>query len=342
MNRFLIIRLSSLGDIIHTLPAFSALRTAFSDAHITWAVEEPGQEILELVPGLDRIAVVKARQRKWYTQSFRNALGQLRKEIRARDQVALDFQGLIKSGLIARLSNAEQRIGFNRADLREPAASHFYTHRAAKFQNHRHVIYKNLELLQILGIKQDKLVFPLVLPENLQAHVLEKLTSLGFDGRSKLVVVNVGAAWETKRWPAVKWIQTLKAMADPSIFPVILWGTEMERSLAQEITTGCKVPAVPFLTLKEVLALLKKADLVVSGDTFALQAACALARPVVAIFGPTDPKRNGPFCKEDRFAFQPLECSYCYKRTCSDTKCLEALNPEYVSELCRERLSDAG
>ncbi len=342
MDRFLIIRLSSLGDIIHTLPAFSALRSAFLDVHITWAVEAPGQEILELVPGLDRIVLVKAKQRKWHTRSFRDELRQLRKEIRTRDQVAIDFQGLIKSGLIAWLSNAKQRIGFNKADLREPAASLFYTHRAAKFQNHGHVIYKNLKLLQILGIEQDKLVFPLVLPDALQAHVLEKLSSLGFDGRSKLVVVNVGAAWETKRWPAAKWIQTLKALAAPGIFPVLLWGTEKERGLAQEITAGSQVPAVPFFPLKEVLALLNKADLVVSGDTFALQAACALARPVVAIFGPTDPLRNGPFHNKDRSAFQPIACSYCYKRTCSDVKCLEVLNPNHVAELCRERISIAG
>jgi heptosyltransferase-1 len=338
MDKFLIIRLSSLGDIIHTLPAFSALRSEFLDAHITWVVEEPGREILELVPGLDRIVAVRAKQWKWHTRSFRMELAQLRKDIRARDQVALDFQGLIKSGLIAWLSGAKKRIGFSGSDLREPAASLFYTQGAAKFQNHGHVIRKNLNLLQVLGIQQDNLVFPIVLPEALQTHVLEKLNFLGFDGRSKLVVVNVGAAWETKRWSAAKWIQMLKAMTTPGIFPVLLWGTEQERLLAQEITAGCQVPAVPFLPLKEVIALLQTAELVVSGDTFALQAACALARPVVGIFGPTDPERNGPFCKEDRFAFEPLECSYCYKRTCPNVICLEALNPEHVAELCLERL----
>ncbi len=338
MNKFLIIRLSSLGDIIHTLPAFSALRSAHMDAHITWVVEAPGWEILELVPGLDRIVVVRAKQWKWHTRSFRSEVGQLRRDIRDRNQVVVDFQGLIKSGLLARLSGARQRIGFHKSDLRESAAALFYTQQAAKFKDHRHVIHKNLNLLQTLGIQQDNLVFPLVLPEALQAHVLEKLHSLGFNGQSKLVVVNVGAAWETKRWSAAKWTQMLKALTAPGIFPVLLWGTEQERLLAREITEGSQVPAVPFLPLKEVMALLKAADLVVSGDTFALQAACALARPVVAVFGPTDPRRNGPFREQDRSAFHALDCSYCYKRTCPDTTCMEALNPELVAELCLERL----
>ena len=339
MDKFLIIRLSSLGDIIHTLPAFSALRTTFPNAHITWVVEEPGREILELVPGLDRIVVVRAKQWKWHSRFLRSELGQLRKDIRTRDQVAIDFKGLIKSGLIGWLSGAKKRVGFHRSDLREPAASLFYTQAAARFENRGHVIHKNLNLLQVLGIQQDDPVFPIVLPEALQAHVLEKLNLLGFAGRSKLAVVNVGAAWETKRWSAAKWTQMLKAMTAPGIFPVLLWGTEQERILAQEITEGCQVPAVPFLFLKEALALLNTADLVVSGDTFALQAACALARPVVGIFGPTDPKRNGPFRKEDRSAIQSLDCSYCYKRTCPHVKCLETLNPEYVAKLCLERLS---
>ncbi len=342
MNKFLIIRLSSLGDIIHTLPAFAALRSAHLDAQITWVVEENGKEILELVPGLNRIVVVQAKQWKWHTKDFRREVSRIVREIRERDQVALDFQGLLKSGLITWLSRSGIRVGFHRADLREPLASVFYTHHADRFPADAHVIHKNLNLLTSLGIREEKLVFPIELPNALQAHVQEKLHALGFNGRSKLVVINVGAAWDTKRWTADKWKAVIAELKATDVFPVLLWGTETERLLAEDISNGARIPLTPFLPLKEVMALLKAADLVVSGDTFALQAACALSRPVVAVFGPTNPRRNGPFRTEDKTAFHLLECSYCYLRNCPDLKCMASLKPEEVARLCRERLEEHG
>jgi lipopolysaccharide heptosyltransferase I len=342
MNDFLIIRLSSLGDIIHTLPAFAALRSAHLDARITWVVEQNGKEILELVPGLNRIVVVRTKQWRWHTKEFRTEIFDTVREIRARDQVALDFQGLLKSGLITWLSRSGKRLGFHRADLREPLASVFYTHHAERFPAERHVIYKNLNLLSSLGIKEEKLVFPIELPDALQAYVQEKLQTLNYNGKSKLVVINVGAAWDTKRWTADKWTGVISGLKEPGCFPVLLWGTQTERQLAEEVSRESNVPLTPFFTLKEVLALLKSADLVVSGDTFALQAACAFSRPVVALFGPTDPRRNGPFDEEDKTAFHLLECSYCYRRTCPDLKCMAAIPPEDVVRLSRERLEENG
>ncbi len=101
------------------------------------------------------------------------------------------------------------------------------------------------------------------------------------------MVANVGAAWDTKRWTCEKWTAMIQELKSPDVFPVLLWGTETEKMLAEDISSGTGVPVMPFLPIKEVLALLKSADLLVSGDTFALQAACALSRPVVALFGPT-------------------------------------------------------
>jgi lipopolysaccharide heptosyltransferase I len=340
MDRFLIVRLSSLGDIIHTLPAFAALRSAHLDSHITWMVEEDGREILDLVPGLDRIVVVRAKQWRWHTRDFRREAARIREEIREREQVALDFQGLIKSGLLTWLSRARQRVGFHRADLREPMASIFYTQRADRFPPDAHVISKNLNLLKKLGVQDERYVFPLKLPEALRAFVLEKLESLGFNGRARLVVFNVGAAWDTKRWTRDNWASVIQGLKSSDLFPVLLWGTDTEKKLAEDVSSGTGTPLLPFLPIKEVLALLKSADLIVSGDTFALQAACAFSRPVVALFGPTDPQRNGPFLKADKTAFHPLDCSYCYRRTCPDLKCMAALRPEEVARLCRERLEE--
>jgi heptosyltransferase-1 len=340
MNRFLIIRLSSLGDIIHTLPAFSALRTAYMDAEITWLVEEKGREILDLVPGIDKVVVVRSKQWKWHSSNFRKEIGRIKREIRSKDQTAIDFQGLVKSAYFARLSHSRHRLGFHHKNLREPLARYFYTDQAEPISEKLHVIHKNLTLLKTLGIEQDEFVFPLKIPEGLTSYVKEKLLPLGYTAQQKLIVANVGAAWKTKRWSAEKWKAFTKELTLADTFLLLLWGTDEEKAMAQDIAQNSAAAMAPFFGLKEVMALLQAADLLVSGDTFALQAACALSRPVVAIFGPTNPNRNGPFSEKDKVAFHEIDCSYCYKRDCPDIKCLDRIEPAEVAKLCVKRLEE--
>jgi ADP-heptose:LPS heptosyltransferase len=257
----------------------------------------------------------------------------LRKELRNEDQISLDFQGLVKSGFLAFLSGAQRRIGFHRKNLREPWASLFYTERLEPVPETIHVISKNLKLLRKLGVEEEKYEFPLVLPEELQAAVRRKLREIGYDGQKKLLVYNVGAAWQTKRWPAENWVRLAEMLENRNFIPLILWGNEEEKELAAEIQEKANIPLSPYLSLKEVMALIKESALLISGDTFALQVACAFSRPVVGIFGPTNPRRNGPFRAEDRVAFHEIECSYCYKRKCQGLECLKKITPEEVANL---------
>ena len=156
LDRFLIIRLSSLGDIIHTLPAFSALRKKFPQAKITWIVEEKGREILELVPGIDRIVDIKMKRLHPGSKKFLEEFSNIKKKIRDKDQVVLDFQGLIKSGFLAKLSKAKIKTGFHKHNLKEPLASLFYTDRLAEISENTHVISKNMKLLSLVGIQEKK------------------------------------------------------------------------------------------------------------------------------------------------------------------------------------------
>jgi heptosyltransferase-1 len=338
MDHFLIIRLSSLGDVIHTLPAFSALRKSYPEARISWVVEESGNEILDLVPGLDRIVPVKLKRWKLGSRRFWQEFAKLRKEIRNKDQVAIDFQGLVKSGLMAFISGARKRIGFHRKNLKERQASLFYTNSLEEVSERDHVISKNIKLLSLLGIESHDYEFPLKLPDESSKKIQLILEKFGYEEQKKLVLLNVGAAWETKRWYADRWVQTAKKIANDRIFSVLLWGSEMEHQLAIEVSGKSGFPLVPSLSLKEVLALIKKADVLVSGDTFALQAAGALSTPVVGLFGPTTPSRNGPFREHDRVIFHELECSHCYKRACSRAECLAKITPEEVASACLEIL----
>lgn len=325
MDRFLIIRLSSLGDIIHTLPAFSALRRSFPEAKIRWAVEEKGKEILDLVPGIDEVVVVD--KNKWLRSVHR---------IKGRDQTALDFQGLVKSALLAYLSRSGRRVGFSRANLKEPLASVFYTERLSPVpEEEGHVISKNLKLLEILGIKENRFEFPLRIPDEIIQSVRSKLSAIGRQDNRKIVVYNIGAAWKTKRWFPEKWIELMAKVGLSDAFPVLLWGNEDEKGLAETVAERTGVRVAPFLSIKEVIALLQLASLVVSGDTFALQAACALDVPVVALFGPTNPRRNGPFRERDKVIFQERDCSPCYEHECSNPECMQAVSAEEVAAAVR-------
>ncbi len=326
MPDFLIVRLSSLGDIVHTIPAYAALRRANPKARIRWVVEKKGKEILDFVPGLDEIIV--RGERGW------------RKRLRGRDQIALDFQGLLKSAFIARLSGAKKRLGFHRSNLRERSAGLFYTGRLDPVSESDHVIVKNLSLLRLLGLdgSDRRFEFPLIIPDELLDSVCDKIGPAKRPGSRELVVVNVGAAWPTKRWDARNWIALLNILEHDPIHPLLLWGTEEERAVAERIRKQTEVDLIPFLTVRETMALLRKAALVVSGDTFALQAACALGAPVVGLFGPTNPQRNGPFGAHDGVIYHEITCSRCYKHNCESMDCMKLITPEEVAEKVRAAL----
>ncbi len=326
MDTFLIIRLSSLGDIIHTLPAFSALRRKFPEAKISWAVEEKGREILDLVQGLDKVIVIDRK----------NWLGSL-KNIRRRDQVALDFQGLIKSGLLAFLSRSRRRIGFPRKNCKEPLASLFYTEKPAPLpEEEMHVIAKNIRLLTCLGIEEAGFDFPIVIPEKVADSIEEKLRGIGYRNNKKLLIYNLGAAWETKRWFPEKWSELISQARFDDSFPLLLWGDDEEKALALAVKEKTGVPLAPFLSIKEVLGLVRRASLLVSGDTFALQAACAFSVPVVGLFGPTNPRRNGPFLVRDKIVFYKLDCNPCYKTSCSTLDCLHKITSKEAARAVRD------
>ncbi len=325
-DRFLIIRLSSLGDIVHALPAFAALRKRFPQAKIRWLVESKGRQVLDLVRGIDEVIV--RGDPGW------------RKKIRGRDQVVLDFQGLLKSAFLGRLTGARRRYGFARPNLREKAAALFYTKTPRPVEESGHVIRKNLRLLELVGIETGEIEFPIVLDKDLLARVEEKIAPLTAGPGLERAVFNVGAAWPTKRWPVESWIELLTILRGDPISPLLLWGTAEERGLAEAVAGGTGAAVAPYLEIREIFALLKSADLLVSGDTFALQAACALNVPVVGIFGPTLPGRNGPFKERDKSAYHEISCSRCYRRECGPLECLKLVRPAEVADLIRSCLSN--
>lgn len=332
-GRLLVVRLGSLGDLVHALPAVAALRRAFPHAQIDWLVDRVHRDLLDLVPVISTVIVL----------SRANASGWLaaRRELRQRQyEVAIDFQGLIKSALLARLSGAQRVVGFDRRSAREPLAALFYTE-AVPAGDDGHVIDKNLRLAAAVGAPSDRREFPLVAPASAPLQAVREAASGPF------AVLNCGAAWPNKRWPAVRfgelgsWLWSVHGLR-----PVVLWGPgEQEIARAIVASSGGAAIMAPATTLGDIVAICREARVMVSGDTGPTHIAGAVGTPTVALFGPTSPDRNGPWCADDRAISRYDVCACHYQRVCrhgaGDRWCLGTITLAEVQAAIDRRLGSA-
>jgi lipopolysaccharide heptosyltransferase I len=306
----LIVRLSSIGDVVHTLPTLAALRQHGWEAG--WIVEPASRVLLEGNPALEQaVAAPAAKAFRW-----REAMTALRALRERRYDAALDFQGLWKSAAWARLAGARRVIGFDRPWRKEPASSLLIGERAELPLGRDHVIDKNLALLGPLGIEATGLrEFPLPASPESVARVDE--------GQRELVardfaVLNPAGGWESKLWPAERFGEVAKGLRERGLRSIVTWGPG-EEALAERVVAssdGAAVRSFP-TTLLDYVELARRARLVVAADTGPLHLACAVATPVVALFGPTDPARNGPFAPADEVIRRTPPCAPCYRRGCA-------------------------
>lgn len=292
--RALIVRLSAIGDVVHTLPALSALRG--HGWEVGWAVEPAARLLLEGHPLLDHVVPIPGA-RGFRPGPARTAAAALR--ARGYD-AALDFQGLWKSALWARVSGARRVIGWSRRWRREPlsavlAGEHVELPPAAV-----HVIDENLALLRPLGIEaMGSRDFALPRPPADVEAVDRGLAGTGV-AADDLVILNPGGGWPEKLWPAESFGALARGLRERGLRALVSWGPG-EEPLADRIAAasgGAAVRCFP-TTLGSFVELARRARLVVAADTGPLHLACAVGTPVVALFGPTDPARNGPFAPED-------------------------------------------
>lgn len=321
----LIVRLGATGDLVHALPAVAAIRDAWPDARIDWLVSRRYAGLLEYASGFSRAVVLDG----WRTLRFLRA---------QRYDVALDLQGLIKSAVLARASGARRVIGFPWAHLREPAARLFYTQSAAPGPG-PHVIHKNLGLVRALGVVPGPPRFPLSAP--LADDLARVLPPAGAAGIRPLAVVNPGAGWPNKRWPPERFGALASHLrARHGLTPVVTWGPG-ERALAEFVVreSGDAARLAPPTSLGDMIALVGCASLFVAGDTGPLQLAAALGTPVVAIFGPTSPARNGPWAASDISLSRFDTCECHHKRRCRrPTPCIADISVDEVVDAVDRRL----
>lgn len=341
----LIVKLGSIGDIVHTLPALAALRHAFPEARIDWLVESRSKEILLGNVALDELVEVDTlrwRRRLWAPATWTEiaqCLGVLRSR---RYDAVFDFQGLWKSGVFSWLTRSPKRIGFARGHLRESGAGFFTHERLAPPDEVRHVIDRNLFLLRAIGVESSERAFPIVVPDEMRSRADQGLSSLGL---SDFVALNAGGGWPTKRWSPERYGALAAEIGREYDLPsLVLWGPGegwlAERIVATSEGTAQRAPAT---TLREMIPYLERAQLFVGGDTGPLHIASARGVPVVGLLGPTDPARNGPFGEGDQVVWKGVPCSPCYKRRCPgfDTVCLRSMSVPEVMTAVRKRLAEA-
>jgi lipopolysaccharide heptosyltransferase I len=327
----LIVRLGALGDIVHAIPAAAALRAAFPAARIDWLVDGKHREILELVTCIDDIiALERPTIGGWLAVT---------RELRARGyDAALDFQGLMKSAVLARASGAGRILGFSIWHLREKGARPFYSESLdpARDRAQRHVIYKNLSLIEALGVRDPGIEFPL---RQVDSPARDAIVAAA--NGAPFALLNPGAAWPNKRWYTNRFGELAAFLREVrGVVPFVLWGPG-EESLAKlvvETSNGAAVMAPP-TRLADLVEISRAASLVVSGDTGPLHIATAVGTPVVGIFGPTDPMRNGPWSPGDPIVSRYEACGCHYDRRCRQKEwCLTTIPVIEVTAAVQQRL----
>ena len=325
----LVVRLGALGDIVHTVPAVAALRAAFPAARIDWLVDARHRPFLDLVTVLDRIVVLERASPAGWVEVTRR----LRQ---TSYDVALDFQGLMKSAILARASGAPRVLGFSIWHLREKTARPFYSESIEAAGGH--VVHKNLRLLEALGVHDDRVVFPLADIESAASNEV-----VAAAGGAPIALINPGAAWPNKRWDPQRFGAVAAFRREVRGFaPFVLWGPgeEAQARAVIDASSGAARQA-PATRIADLVALCRRASLMISGDTGPLHIAAAVGTPIVSIFGPTDPQRNGAWSPLDAVVSRYESCECHYDRRChASAWCLDAINVSEVTAAVQHRLAE--
>lgn len=333
-ERFLVLRMSALGDIVHTLPAVHALRESFPRATIDWLVDQRWTPILEGNPDASKIIAMDR-------DSWRNVISVVRDLRATHYEMAIDFQSLYRSAILAWLSGAPQRVGFDSHYARERGATLFYTRSVTPHGKHK--VEHNLELVENVGARKGEVCFPL--PPNPQAEEeVERILRAKSVG--EYFVLSPGGGWRSKCWPAERYGALYHALAERYGWRGVISFGPGEQDLAEIVRreAGSREPLhepliEPF-NLRQLVPLLRGAKFLVAADTGPLHVASALGTPVVGLYGPTDPARNGPYSSRDVVVRKAAPEETTYRRGKFPSRSMLAITVEDVLEAVERRLGN--
>ncbi|VAX16181.1 Lipopolysaccharide core heptosyltransferase I [hydrothermal vent metagenome] len=324
----LLVKTSSMGDVIHTFPVARAIKKFFPDVTVDWVVAEGYTELVRLSPYVDNIYPFRRKEwGRWWSPATLKQISAFIRLIRGHEYDAvIDLQGLLRSGLISLAARAPVKIGF--AYARE-GASFFYNRKVGSNDADIHAIDRYMQTLLELGIEAGTAVgYDLAIPQA-ELDWAEKAVS-----EKPFVAINPNARWETKRWPIKRFAKLAKELHKrEGLRSVIIGGPEdIERgkTLADE-AGDCAIDLTNAGGFGRLAAILHKSSGLITNDSGPMHLAVALGTPTVAIFGPTNPKRTGPYGMENAVTQHPLQCAPCYKRVCPTLhECMEEVMVEGV------------
>lgn len=336
IERVLLVRLSAVGDIIHALPVLRALKAWRPGLCVDWLVEDRFALLLRNQTAIDRVFEIP--RKRWRSGGgWREKASDARRllcELRGRNiDLSIDLQGLTKSGLWPALARIPHRIGYGDEDGRE--LNRWLTNiKVSPAPDKKHVVDRNLALVEPLGIAHPEVDMSLPEDREAKARVETLLQQEGLEGE-KLALIQPGAGWETKRWPPEYYAQAGDFLSRERGYRVlVLWGPG-EEGLARQVLEAMREKGrlAPPTSLLELIELIRLSALFVGGDTGPMHIAAALRIPTVAIFGASDPVRNGPYGEGHLTLYhEDLACRPSWKTTCEHLTCLRDLKPEGVVE----------
>ncbi len=342
----LIVKLSALGDVVQTIPAFEALRSHYPAAHISWLVEEGVAELLEYYPGLDEVYVC---QRKSWLEKLRQPelwpvvsleIIKFSRRLRSRYyDLIIDFQGLLKSAIWVGLARGGRKIGF---DGTREGSWRFLNERLPPYDPDMHALNRYLDVARYLGAEVEEVLIhdPWTPAEEHQFN--NRLSQVTRNGESPLVLCHPMSRWQTKLWPEVKFARLAAEMVERLQATVVFTGSAEDRegiAAALHEAGGSGIYNWAGTTnLRELAYLCKRAAVVISTDSGPMHLAAVLGTPVVALFGPTAPWRTGPYGHRHRVLRMERDCSPCFQRNCETVECMTAIEVDDVFRAVVEQL----
>ena len=340
----LIVKLSAIGDVIHTLPSLAALRAHYPHAHITWVIEAAAADLIMDHPHLDRVIV--SHRKNWIgdlkggrISGGMKGFGAFRSALRARPyDLVIDFHGLFKSAVIVFMSGGKRKLGY---DSVQEGSCLFYNEKIPENMN-KHAVDRYLDFARHLGARVQAPEFFIPIAGENESRIRELLEANGIGPSDPFVAISPQALWDTKLWSDQKFAQLSERITRELAMPTVLTGGDkMSTQGLQSFMTLRAADLAGQTTLRDLACLYRQASLVVTTDSGPMHLAAAVGTPVVALFGPTDPARTGPYGDGHTVIRRDLSCSPCFQRTCETRRCMHEITVEDVFQAVRKKLGES-
>ncbi len=345
INSILIVKLSAIGDVVHTLPLLEVLRKNFPKARIDWVVEEDSSQIIVDHEDLDHVIVShrKSWQRKLSKRGDRSAaineIIQFLRQFRSTEyDLVIDLHGLFKSGMLTGLSKGKRKVGTTGGT---EGSVLFLTERPYPVDYNQHALDRYLKMADYLECDKDSWIGRIPLRESDKKRIDTFIRENGIH-EERLVAINPMAKWKTKLWEPNKFANLADKLQKELSCHIVFTGSRDDQRVIDEILE--KMEKRPFnlvgqTNLKELAYLYSKCRLLICTDTGPMHIAAAMGCPVVALFGPTAPLRTGPYGQGHRIIWEEMECSPCFKKRCSHLTCMKDITVASVFDTVKEQLS---